>query len=109
MTHWKNSLKIYEANSKKSEKESMKISVLDAKTLGDDLDLSPFEQFGELQIYDYTEPEKVSENISDSDIIIINKIKINESNIKHAKNLRLICEMATGYDNIDLSSEKFIR
>lgn len=81
----------------------MKISMLDANTLGSDLDLSPFEQFGELKIYDYTEPENVARHIDDSDIIIVNKVKINESNIASAKNLKLICEMATGYDNIDLN------
>lgn len=80
----------------------MKISVLDASTLGADLDLTPFGEFGELVVFDSTPAEKVAENIADSDVIVINKIRVGEHNLSEAKNLKLICEMATGYDNIDL-------
>ncbi len=79
----------------------MKITVLDAATLGDDLDLSLFEKFGELTVYSSTSPDEVSEHIGDSDIVILNKIKVSESNLSVCKNLRLICITATGYDNID--------
>ncbi len=80
----------------------MKISILDASTLGDDLDLSVFEKYGELCVYGTTSPEDVEKNIADSDVIVINKIKVNSTNLKSATNLKIILEMATGFDNIDL-------
>lgn len=80
----------------------MKIKILDASTLGSDMDLSVFSSLGELQIYDKTSPDEVTRNIGDADVIIINKVKVNRDNLGACKNLRLICVMATGYDNIDL-------
>ena len=53
----------------------MKIAVLDKGTLGKDIDLSPIYALGEVAEYQTTEPEKVSERIHDSDVVIINKIK----------------------------------
>lgn len=81
----------------------MKISVLDAKTLGGDLDMSVLNQAGEVFIYDTTAPLQVAERIVDSDVLIVNKIKLNETNLKYAKNIKLICITATGYDNVDIS------
>lgn len=80
----------------------IKITVLDAKTLGDDLDLSPLSEVGAYEIYQNTSPEQVAERICDSDVVIINKVKLNESNLSNAKKLRLICIAATGYDNVDV-------
>ena len=80
----------------------MKISILDASTLGNDLDLSVFDKYGEVCVYGTTAIEEVEKNIADSDVIVINKVKVNEKNLKNAKNLKLILEMATGFDNIDL-------
>ncbi len=79
----------------------MKIVVLDRLTLGADLDLSKAEEFGTLISYDATPQEKVAERVADADVIFVNKVKLGE-NLKDAKNLKLICEAATGYDNIDL-------
>ncbi len=79
----------------------MKITVLDAKTLGEDLSLEPLKETGECKIYTETEPSMVPERIKDTDVVVINKIKLNESNLKFAKNLKLICLAATGYDNVD--------
>lgn len=81
----------------------MKICVLDAKTLGDDIDLGVFSRVGEAKIYQNTFPEEVEERISDAEVVVLNKVKLNETNLKNAKNLKLICVTATGYDNIDLN------
>ena len=80
----------------------MKIVVLDRITLGDDLDISNANKFGEVISYDKTGINEVEERITDADVIFVNKIKLNESNLKNAKKLKLICEAATGYDNIDI-------
>lgn len=80
----------------------MKIVILDAATLGDDLDFSLFDRFGDAAVYQTTSQNKLSERISGADVIIVNKIKLNSSNLPSAKNLKLICVTATGFDNIDL-------
>lgn len=80
----------------------MKITVLDKATLGEDIEFSVIEKLGELTVYDSTKQEDVAERIADSDVVILNKIKMREENLKDAKKLKLICVTATGYDNIDL-------
>ena len=79
----------------------MKIVVLDAITLGEDLDISKALQYGEMTVYDNTNPDDVAYRINEADVIFVNKVRLNEENLKDAKNLKLICEAATGYDNID--------
>jgi lactate dehydrogenase-like 2-hydroxyacid dehydrogenase len=84
----------------------MKITVLDAATLGNDLSLSPLSRLGETEIYQMSDGNEVLERIRECDVVILNKIKIHRENLISAKNLKLICVLATGYDNIDLSSCK---
>ena len=80
----------------------MNIVILDYLTLGDDLDLSKASSFGTVTKYPYTKQEDAAERIKDADIVIVNKVKMNENTLKNANNLKLICETATGYDNIDI-------
>lgn len=80
----------------------MKITVLDSATLGEDLDLSPLSEVMETEIYKNTAPSEVEERIAESDVVIINKIKLNQTNLSGAKKLKLICIAATGFDNIDI-------
>ena len=79
----------------------MNIVILDYKTLGEDLDLSGAEKFGTVTKYPVTKQEEAEKRLENADIVIVNKVKMNESTLKNAKNLKLICETATGYDNID--------
>lgn len=79
----------------------MKISVLDAKALGDDLDFSVLSEFGEVKVYDNSEDNEIVQRLKDVDIAVINKLKINEKTLGDNTKLKLICEFATGYDNID--------
>ncbi len=81
--------------------QKMKIAILDAGTLGDDLDLSAAERFGEVAVYQSSTEGEVRERVSDTDIIIVNKIKMNKITLDGAKKLKLICVAATGFDNID--------
>lgn len=79
----------------------MKISVLDASTLGDDLDLSRLKEIGQVKIYNTTLPEETAGHIADSEVVIVNKVKLNSDNLRRASALKLICLAATGYDNVD--------
>ena len=79
----------------------MKIVVLDAETLGADLDLSPLLELGAVTVYGNTAPEEISSRIADQNVIVSNKIKLNESNLKDAAQMQLICLAATGYDCVD--------
>ena len=80
----------------------MKISVLDAITLGDDLDLSMFEQFGEVRIYPSTSEDEFLSHVGDSEVLILNKLKVGRQNLPACKSVKLICITATGFDNVDL-------
>ena len=79
----------------------MRAVILDAKTLGDDISLKPISDITELVTYPVTAPEEIPARIRDAEIVIVNKIRLNESNLPYAPNLRLICVAATGFDNID--------
>ena len=80
----------------------MKIVILDAKTLGDDIDISAIYNLGDVTVYKNIQQTDVKEAIKECDVVILNKLKLNESNLESAKNLKLICVTATGYDNIDI-------
>ena len=80
----------------------MKIVFLDRKTIGEDIDLSSFNRFGEVVIYDFSKPEEVPARVEDADIIVLNKVPVNEKTIGTAKNLKLVCVTATGVNNLDL-------
>ncbi|MBQ6671513.1 MAG: D-2-hydroxyacid dehydrogenase [Firmicutes bacterium] len=79
----------------------MKIVFLDRKSIGRDLDLSEFYEFGEVVMHDHTPDEDVPERVKDADIIIINKTPINKETIGGAEKLKLVCITATGTNNLD--------
>ena len=79
----------------------MVIAVPDAATLGADLSLEPLAALGELRVCPATAPEEVSLRLAGADIAVINKIRLNESNLAGNETLKLICLAATGYDNVD--------
>ena len=80
----------------------MKITMLDFKTLGDDLDYSNLYSLGDVEIYENTLAHEVNERCENSDVIILNKVKINKNTLRNPKNVKLICICATGFDNVDL-------
>lgn len=80
----------------------MKLVVLERNSAGTDVDVSCFEKFGEVTYYPNTVAENTAERIKDADIIISNKAPLNESTMKDAPNVKLICLFATGFDNVDV-------
>lgn len=79
----------------------MKIVFLDAKTLGDDIDYTQFEQMGEVVRYPFTTPEEAPDRVTDADVIVINKVPVNRQTISTAGKLKLVCVTATGTNNLD--------
>lgn len=79
----------------------MKIVFLDAKSIGEDMDLSGYDQLGEVVRYPYSTPEEARERTRDADVIILNKTEINEQSIGEADKLKLVCVTATGTNNLD--------
>lgn len=81
----------------------LRIVVLDAATLGDDLDLTPLNALGEVTVWPYTPAAMVKERISGADVVILNKIKMHAEVFPEGDACpRLLCVSATGYDNIHL-------
>lgn len=80
----------------------MKIVVLERNSVGEDIDLSFYEKLGEVVYYPNTVKEDAAEKVKDADIIVANKAPMNEETLKGALKVKLICEFATGYDNVDL-------
>ena len=80
-----------------------KIVMLERDNIGEDVDLSYFERLGDLTVYGTTDYEQVVERIGDADVLVINKIPMNEATLKDAKNVKLICVTATGTDNVDMA------
>ena len=79
----------------------MKIVFLDVKTIGEDIDLSYFDSLGDVVKYPFSTQEEALERTEDADVIILNKVEINEKSIGNAKNLKLVCVTATGTNNLD--------
>ncbi|WMC91171.1 D-2-hydroxyacid dehydrogenase [Kineothrix sp. MB12-C1] len=80
----------------------MKIVILERNTVGLDISVEHLKELGEVTIYPNTSRDEVEGRVKDADIIIANKSPLKEETLRNAQNVKLICEFATGYDNIDL-------
>ena len=79
----------------------MKIVFLDAKTIGEDIDLSGFDALGEVVKYGFSTAQEARERSKDADVLILNKVQVNEQTIGEADHLKLVCVTATGTNNLD--------
>lgn len=84
----------------------MKLVITDALTLGNDVDLSPLGQIGEVVCYKTSTVEEARERLTDADIAIVNKVPMRAESLDGAKNLKMIALTATGYNNVDLEYAK---
>ena len=80
----------------------MKIVLLDTLTFGES-DLGGFDGLGDVVKYETTSSEQTLERIEDADVVVTNKVVIDDKLMAAAPSLRLICVAATGMNNIDLS------
>lgn len=81
----------------------MKIVFLDAATMGTS-SLDPIEKEGDLTSWPNSTPEEAMARVGDCEVLIINKIKVNDRLLDAAPKLRLVCESGTGVNNIDVDA-----
>jgi len=81
----------------------MKIVFLDAATLGE-TPLDEIAALGELVTYPFSTRAEALERVGDCEVLIVNKVRVDEELLSRAPRLRLICESATGVNNIDLEA-----
>lgn len=81
----------------------MKILMPEANTLTKgDVDLSAFEEFGDVVTLINPSREEIKKELADADAIFVNKTVLNEELLSGAENLKYVGECATGYNNIDV-------
>ena len=81
------------------------IVILDGKSLGD-VSYDKLKKYGNCTYYDTTSYEEVRTRIKDAHIVFTNKVVLDKGNLSAAENLELICEVATGFNNIDIEYAK---
>ncbi len=81
---------------------TLKVVFLDRATIPSQIHLKPLSFEHEWVEYDFTAPEQVSERVEEADVVITNKVVLNESNLAGAKTLKLIAVSATGVNNVDV-------
>ena len=81
----------------------MKLVILERDTYGNDIDFDALEALvDEVVAYPVTAQEDVARRVQDADFVLVNKLLMQKSSLSGAKNLKLLLEGATGYNNIDL-------
>ena len=81
----------------------MKLVILERDTYGNDIDFDALEALvDEVIAYPVTAQEDVARRVQDADFVLVNKLLMQKSSLSGAKNLKLLLEGATGYNNIDL-------
>ena len=84
----------------------MKIVFLDESTitLDDDIDFSVLKQLGDYAGYPHSTEEEIIQRAAGAEVVIPNKVRMTPRVIESLDSLRLIAEIATGYDNVDLQA-----
>lgn len=84
----------------------MKIVFLDEDTvvLNGDIDLSGVKALGEYEAHELVPTDDPLPYCQDAEIIIVNKVRMTRERIEKLLKLKLICEAATGYDNVDIEA-----
>ena len=81
----------------------MKIVFLDASTVGD-TPLDEIAALGELVCYPTSTQAEALARVGDCEVLIVNKVRVDRALLAAAPRLRLVCEAATGVNNIDLDA-----
>ena len=81
--------------------------ILDAQSLGPDIDLTAIkESVSHLEVFEQSTTEQALDRLADADIAIVNKVVLDGDTLRQLPRLKLICVLATGLNNIDTQSAK---
>lgn len=79
----------------------MEIVMLETNTLGSDVDLTIFDELGHVTRYGQSDEENTANRVKDADVIIVNKVPMNEKTLAQASHLKMIAVTATGINIVD--------
>lgn len=82
----------------------LNVVFLDSDTISPEINLPPFDFPHNFKSYGSTQASQVQSRILNANILITNKVVLNEEHINAAPNLKLIALTATGFDNIDIQA-----
>jgi len=81
------------------------IIVLDGHTLNPgDLSWEPWQQYGDIIVYERTSPEEIVHRCAAADIVLTNKVPLNADTLAKLPLLQYIGVTATGYNIIDIGA-----
>lgn len=98
---WMNKLTLDEVK-ETFKKQAKQVVVLDAISLGDDIDLQCFNEFGKLKVYQTTSKDELYERIKDASYVLTNKVILDQEILSQLNKLEYIGILATGLNNVDL-------
>jgi glycerate dehydrogenase len=85
----------------------MKAVFLDFATMGPGLDVSALRALlPELEVFDVTSDAETAERIDGAEVVLTNKMRLDEKLLSRCPSLRVIGLTATGTDNVDLVAAK---
>ncbi|MCR9287233.1 MAG: D-2-hydroxyacid dehydrogenase [Bacteroidetes bacterium] len=85
----------------------MNIVILDAYTTNPgDLNWDGLKKLGKVTMYDRTSEEQVISRAKGADILISNKVVFDRKTLLELPDLKCICVLATGYNNVDVEFAK---
>ncbi|NIC04021.1 D-2-hydroxyacid dehydrogenase [Billgrantia bachuensis] len=83
----------------------MKAVILDAASLGPDVDLAPIRsQVDTLEVHQASTTEQSRERLAGAEVAIVNKVVLDAATLESLPELELICVLATGTNNIDMAT-----
>lgn len=81
--------------------------MLDAQSMGPNIDLSPIEAVvTTLETFDQSTTAQARERLQGAQIALVNKVVLDAETLSALPDLRLVCVMATGLNNVDLDAAK---
>ena len=84
-----------------------KIVILDGHVANpNDLSWESIAAQGELKVYPRTNDNELFERAKEATVLIVNKRTLNKDILQQLPQLKLICTLATGYNNIDVKAAK---
>ncbi|MEG2701334.1 MAG: D-2-hydroxyacid dehydrogenase [Clostridia bacterium] len=85
----------------------MKIVVLDGYTENPgDLSWVEMERYGEVTVYDFTEPTQIVTRMQGADVVYTNKTPITRETLAKTPSVQMISVLATGYNVVDVAAAR---